>query len=138
MGRFRRAVGEPVRTDIADISVRNRLDPGKALILVENEHVLAGQELRVDPGFQARSAAHVEHRHADMGRTTRDEGRRFHLAFQPLVREILAKRVQPSVEYGQIGNSFALAMITSPKRSRKSAPSMVRFTSTLRRSSSSR
>src|SRR5690606_21306316 len=105
---------------------------------VEDGDGVAAEELGLEPGVGTWRAADVGDRDGDGRRAAIGEARGLDLPAQARVGEVVAKGVQSSVENGHSGSSLALAMITSPKRSTKSAPSMVRLTSTLRRSSSSR
>src|SRR5690606_4708146 len=137
-GQARR--GETRRLDIADIGIASALHPGEATGLIEHDDLVAKEELRVEAGVEARRAPDVEHRRNDARRLARNETVGNDLPFQPCIGQIGTEGVQPAVEghVGHSGNSTALSMTTSPKRSMNSAPSTVRRTSTLRLSLSSR
>ena len=103
--------------DIADITVALGLEPGKALGLLEDQDIVAVQQLRVEPGVRPRRLADVGDRRGNARRASGDEALGGDFALQAGVGKIGAESVKAAVAGGQIGSSMALAMIASPKRS---------------------
>src|SRR5690606_34146757 len=96
------------RGDVADIPVAFALYPGPVVLVLENQDVVAEQELRVDAGDEPRCVTDIGDRHAYARRPAGNEMLGIDLSLQPGVGEVRSKGVEAGVEGGQSG-AFKLA-----------------------------
>lgn len=99
MGRRRPAFQERVRRDITDIAVRGGFHPAPAAGAIENRHILAEKQFRIDAAGKVRFRAHGQDWNGDTRRRAFHKARRLDLAFEAGFREIGPVGMQAAVEH---------------------------------------